>query len=53
MDAQGPLAPLVRAAGEEWDVGIARSAAFGAALLCGAVAAFLLWRPRPLPMTGQ
>ena len=43
------LAPLVRAAGEEWDVGIARSAAFGAALLCGAVAAFLIWRPQPLP----
>jgi Glycosyltransferase family 87 len=49
VDPQGPLAPLVRAAGEEWDVGIARSAAFGAALLCGAVAAFLIWRPQPLP----
>jgi Glycosyltransferase family 87 len=49
VDPQGPLAPLVRAAGEEWDVGIARSAAFGGALLCGAVAAFLIWRPQPLP----
>ena len=49
VDPQGPLAPLVRAAGEEWDVGIARSAAFAAALLCGAVAAFLIWRPQPLP----
>jgi Glycosyltransferase family 87 len=38
VDPQGPLAPLVRAAGEEWDVGIARAAAFGAALLA---------RPRP------
>ena len=38
VDPQGPLAPLVRAAGEEWDVGIARAAAFGAALLCGAFA---------------
>ena len=48
VDPQGPLAPLVRAAGEEWDVGIARSAAFVAALLCGAVAALLIWRPQPL-----
>ena len=42
VDPQGPLAPLVRAAGEEWDVGIARAAAFGAALLCGAAAVVLL-----------
>jgi Glycosyltransferase family 87 len=42
IDPGGPLAPLVRAAGEEWDVGIARAAAFVAALLCGAAAAFLL-----------
>ena len=49
VDPQGPLAPLVRAAGEEWDVGIARSGAFAAALLCGAFAAFLIWRPEPLP----
>jgi hypothetical protein len=47
VDPQGPLAPLVRAAGEEWDVGIARAAAFVAALLCGAFAAVLIARPRP------
>jgi hypothetical protein len=46
VDPQGPLAPLVRAAGEEWDVGIARAAAFVAALVCGAFAAVLLARPR-------
>jgi Glycosyltransferase family 87 len=49
VDPQGPLAPLVRAAGEEWDVGIARSAAFGAALLCGAAAVVLLSVRRSLP----
>jgi hypothetical protein len=50
VDPQGPLAPLVRAAGEEWDVGIARAAAFGAALLCGGFGLFLLARrPAPLP----
>ncbi|HEX5895849.1 MAG TPA: glycosyltransferase 87 family protein, partial [Thermoleophilaceae bacterium] len=50
VDPQGPLAPLVRAAGEEWDVGIARAAAFGAALLCGAFAVYLLARrPNALP----
>ena len=47
---QGPLAPLVRAAGEEWDVGIARAAAFGAALLCGAFAVYLLAR-RPAALS--
>ena len=46
VDPAGPLAPLVRAAGEEWDVGIARAAAFGAALLCGAFAVVLLARQR-------
>jgi hypothetical protein len=45
VDPQGPLAPLVRAAGEEWDVGIARAAVFAAALLCGA-AALTLYRGR-------
>ena len=45
VDPSGPLAPLVRAAGEEWDVGIARAAAFLAALLCGA-AALTLFRER-------
>jgi Glycosyltransferase family 87 len=46
VDPGGPLAPLVRAAGEEWDLGIVRAAAFVAALLCGAAGAFLLARPR-------
>jgi Glycosyltransferase family 87 len=51
VEPQGPLAPLVRAAGEEWDVGIARAGAFVAALVCGAVAVALLsgrrrWWPR-------
>ena len=32
IEPRGVLAPLVRAAGEEWDVGIARSACFAAAL---------------------
>jgi hypothetical protein len=49
VDPQGPLAPLVRAAGEEWDVGIARAAAFGAALLCGAAAVYLLAFKRSWP----
>ncbi|MET0810360.1 MAG: glycosyltransferase family 87 protein [Thermoleophilaceae bacterium] len=46
VDAQGPLAPLVRAAGEEYDLGIPRAAAFLAGLLCGAAAVFLIARPR-------
>ena len=46
VDPQGPLAPLVRAAGEEWDVGIARAAAFAAALICGGFATVLLVRRR-------
>jgi Glycosyltransferase family 87 len=49
VDPQGPLASLVRAAGEEWDLGIARAAAFGAALLCGAFAVYLLAR-RPVAL---
>jgi hypothetical protein len=49
VDPQGLLAPLVRAAGEEWDVGIARAAAFVAALVCGAGAVLLIARPRPWP----
>jgi hypothetical protein len=48
VDPQGPLAPLVRAAGEEWDLGIPRASAFLAALLCGAAAVYLLARPRGL-----
>ncbi|HEY8770084.1 MAG TPA: glycosyltransferase 87 family protein [Thermoleophilaceae bacterium] len=46
---QGILAPLVRAAGEEWDVGIARAATFVAALLCGAAALTLYGRRRDWP----
>jgi hypothetical protein len=46
VDAQGPLAPLVRAAGEEWDLGIPRACAFLAGLLCGAAAVLLIVRPR-------
>ena len=46
IDAQGPLGPLVSAAGEEYDVGIARACAFLAALLCGAAAVLLIARPR-------
>jgi Glycosyltransferase family 87 len=42
VDPQGPLSPLVRAAGEEWDLGIPRACAFLAALLCGATAVWLL-----------
>ena len=50
VDPQGPLAPLVRAAGEEWDVGIARAAAFLAALLCaGAALTLLRAKARPWP----
>jgi hypothetical protein len=45
VDPEGPLAPLVRAAGEEWDVGIARAATFIAALLCGG-GALMLYRGR-------
>jgi hypothetical protein len=40
----GLLAPLVRAAGEEWDVGIARAAAFLAAVLCAAVGVLAMRR---------
>src|SRR5215207_4441557 len=46
IDAQGPLAPLVRAAGEEYDLGIPRACAFLAGLLCGAAAIRLIARPR-------
>lgn len=46
VDPQGPLAPLVRAAGEEWDLGIPRASAFLAGLLCGAVAVWLLAQRR-------
>jgi Glycosyltransferase family 87 len=46
VDPDGPLAPLVRAAGEEWDLGIPRACAFLAGLLCGAGGVLLLVRPR-------
>jgi hypothetical protein len=46
VDPQGPLAPLVRAAGEEWDLGIPRACCFLAGLLCGAGAMLLIVRPR-------
>jgi hypothetical protein len=46
VDPQGPLAPLVRAAGEEWDLGIPRACAFLAGLLCGGAAVLLMVRPR-------
>ena len=49
VDPQGPLAPLVRAGGEEWDLGIPRACAFLAALLCGAVAVWLLAARSALP----
>ena len=44
VEPRGPLAPLVRAAGEEWDVGIARSACFLAALGLGLLGAASLRR---------
>jgi hypothetical protein len=44
VEPAGILAPLVRAAGEEWDVGIARSACFLAALALALVAAWALRR---------
>jgi hypothetical protein len=42
VDPQGVLAPLVRAAGEEWDVGIARAACFLAGLAVVLLAALSL-----------
>ena len=48
LDPRGVLAPLVRAAGEEWDVGIARAACLLAGLAVALVAALALGR-RSLP----
>jgi hypothetical protein len=48
VDPEGPLAPLVRAAGEEWDLGIPRASAFLAGLLCGGAALLLLVRPKAM-----
>lgn len=45
VDPTGILAPLVRAAGEEWDVGIARAACFLAGLAVALIAAWMLSRP--------
>jgi hypothetical protein len=44
VDPTGVLAPLVRAAGEEWDVGIARSACLLAALALALIGAWALRR---------
>ena len=44
VDAQGPLGPLVSAAGDEYDLGIPRACAFFAGLLCGASAVLLIVR---------
>jgi hypothetical protein len=49
VEPRGLLAPLVRAAGEEWDLGIARAAALAAALVLGAAALPLYGWPRPWP----
>lgn len=45
VDPTGILGPLVRAAGEEWDVGIARAACFLAGLALTLIAAWALRRP--------
>ncbi len=49
VDPQGILAPLVRAADSEWDVGIARTTCFLAALFIGAVGVAGLRRRRDWP----
>jgi len=46
VEPRGVLAPLVRAAGEEWDVGVARAVCFLAALGVAAVGAVSLRRRR-------
>ena len=48
IEAKGVLAPLVRAAGQEWDVGIARTVCFAAGLLLAAVGTVAL-RARDWP----
>lgn len=45
VDPGGLLGPLVRAAGEEWDVGIARAACFLAGLALALIAAWALRKP--------
>ena len=49
VEPDGILAPLVRAAGEEWDVGIARAACFLAALGVALIGAWQLRRRRDWP----
>ncbi|HZI90731.1 MAG TPA: glycosyltransferase 87 family protein [Thermoleophilaceae bacterium] len=49
VEPQGILGPLVRAAGEEWDVGIARAACFLAALAVALIGAWQLRRRRDWP----
>ena len=51
VEPRGVLGPLVRAAGEEWDVGIARAACFLAALVVALLAAWSL-RLRDWPAWG-
>lgn len=46
IEGSGPLGPLVRAAGNKWDLGITRAPCFLAGLLCGAAALLLIHRPR-------
>jgi hypothetical protein len=46
IEGSGPLGPLVRAAGNKWDLGITRAPCFLAGLLCGAAAMLLIYRPR-------
>ena len=53
VDPQGPLAPLVRAAGEEWTWASHAPPHCAAALLCGAAAVLLIARPRPWPRWRQ
>src|SRR3954453_8251374 len=48
IDAQGPLGPLVRAAGRHWDLGISRAATLLAMLLV-AGAGVLVWQRRQVP----
>jgi len=49
VEPKGILGPLVRAAGEEWDVGIARAACFTAALAVALIGAWQLRRRRDWP----
>ena len=49
VEPTGILGPLVRAAGEEWDLGIARAACFLAGLALALIAAWALGRRRDWP----